>query len=371
MKSVFKSKFFAVFATAAVLVAGWLVWEYKMEKPAPQTVVKEVETVKTVQVVEKEVAAPVQVKKQRSLKDIIQFSEDKVFQVLTDSSLGSAFLYDNKGHIVTNAHVVSGYKDVHVQTVDDEVLSGTVIGIGDEMDVAVIHVPALEGKKPLPTAENQAVKGDEVITFGSPNGLKDSVSTGIISGLKRDFDISPFVYDDVYQTTAPIYPGSSGGPLIDKETGEVIAINSASYINQTALSFSIPMQQVVSLIDSWIKNPMEWEDVQVYEDFYDTYELWDIPEDAYSEYEDSYTDESYSEDELTEDTYEEYAPEEDSETYTEEEYYEEEQEGSYEEEDPMLEEENSDSSEGTEDIYNESEIPSEDGMEAESTELIQ
>ncbi|PLT35780.1 S1C family serine protease [Bacillus sp. V5-8f] len=359
MKAVWRTKSLFVATGIMFLLSGCGTREEAAPAAGPQTVVKEV---KTVQVVEKEKqAAPV--KKEKTLKEIIQFSESKVFQVATDSALGSAFLYDNKGHIVTNAHVVTGYKDVEVRTVNDEVLYGTVIGIGDDTDVAVIHVPDLEGHEPLSMATSQAVKGEEVITFGSPNGLKDSVSTGIISGLNRDLQIPPFTYEDVYQTTAPIWPGSSGGPLIHKETGEVLAINSASYINQEALGFSIPIQQVKQFIDTWIANPMQWEEVQEYEDFYNDYDLWEIPDEAYSEYEDSWeSDQGYTEEEAydeSESSYEEYTPEEDSSTYPDEEYYEQETEETYPEE-PAVEE-NTD--EVPEDDYQEGEMVEEEETE--------
>ncbi|RFU69518.1 hypothetical protein D0469_09130 [Peribacillus saganii] len=379
MKTALKFKFL-VFSVAALLgLSACGTKENTEAKTEPEIIVKEV---KTVQVVEKQTAVPnASVKEEKTLKDIIQFSEDKVFQVIAGPSLGSAFLYDNKGHIVTNAHVVAGYKDVEIQTVNNEILAGTVIGIGDETDVAVIHVPALEGKQPLSVSKDQAVKGEEVITFGSPNGLKDSVSTGIISGLKRDFEIPPFVYEDVYQTTAPIFPGSSGGPLIHKQTGEVIAINSASYVNQSALGFSIPVQQVIPFIDSWIQNPMVWEEVQEYDEFYNEYNMWDIPEDAYNEYgeggeayyEEPYseTEESYQEYYETEESYEEAVPEEDTGSFIEEEYQEE-PAISYDEE-PVAEEETESSNYETEEypeenieegFVEETDIPAEDGTEA-------
>ncbi|MBM7690843.1 S1-C subfamily serine protease [Peribacillus deserti] len=294
-----------------------------------QTILKEV---KTVQVVEKKVpAAQTAEPKKKSLKDIIRDSQDKVFQIITPDGLGSGFLYDNKGHIVTNAHVVAGYKDVEVLTVDDTSLHGTVIGIGEALDVAVIEVPELAGKGFLQTAAAMSEKGQEVITFGSPKGLKDSVSEGIISGIDRSFEIPPFVYENIYQTTAPIWPGSSGGPLLNKDNGEVMAINSASYINEEALGFSIPIQQAVPLIDSWIQNPMDLDQLYDYGNTYSDTDVWDIPDEAYEEDWDSTYD--YSEEEGT-DSY----PEE---SESDEEYYNSDDSsgyGDYETADPEAEE---------------------------------
>jgi serine protease Do len=95
----------------------------------------------------------------------------------------------------------------------------------------------------------------------------------------------------VYQTTAPIWPGSSGGPLIHKSTGEVVAINSASYLNQEAIGFSILIQQVVSFIDKWIQHPMTSDEMGDAWDVYEGNDVWDIPEEAYPEYEDGNTEE--------------------------------------------------------------------------------
>ncbi|WP_180955151.1 S1C family serine protease [Peribacillus deserti] len=338
-----------------------------------QTIVKEV---KTVQVVEKKVPAAQAAPKQKNLKDIIRDSQDKVFQVVTGTGLGSGFLYDNKGHIVTNAHVVAGFKDVEILTVDDTTLHGTVIGIGETLDVAVIEVPELAGKGYLQTASAMSEKGQEVITFGSPKGLKDSVSEGIISGIDRSFEIPPFVYENIYQTTAPIWPGSSGGPLLNKETGQVIAINSASYINEEALGFSIPIQQAVPLIDGWIQNPMDLDQLYDYGDTYNDTDIWDIPEEAYEEnwdstYDDSaeeegtdsYSDESVSDEENydSEESYEDpsgydvYEPSDPEEEFTEPE----------EEYPAEPEEEMIDETESTDDeIYEE--LP-EDGQETEGS----
>lgn len=108
-----------------------------------------------------------------------------------------------------------------------EEYKGTVIGIGDETDVAVVRVPDLKKVKPLIIAKSKAETGDEILALGSPLGLENTVTTGIISGLGRSFEIAPYIYSNLYQISAPITHGNSGGPLISAETGEVIGINSA------------------------------------------------------------------------------------------------------------------------------------------------
>lgn len=191
------------------------------------------------------------------IKEIIHNTQKLVVKIeLPDGSLGSGFLFNNRGDVVTNAHVVSNAKDVVVKTSDSKEFTGTVIGISNETDVAVVRVPGLEGTTPLKIArERKGEVGDEVLALGSPLGLQNTVTTGIISGIDRDLDIEPFHYEDVYQISAPIAPGNSGGPLVDSKTGEVLGINSAG-VEQTAIGFSIPIVSVIPIIEGWSDTPM-------------------------------------------------------------------------------------------------------------------
>lgn len=191
------------------------------------------------------------------LKEIIHEAQKLVVKIeLPDGSLGSGFLYNDKGDVITNAHVVANTKEVKVKTADSKEFSGTVIGISSDTDVALVRVSGLAGIKPLKIAKDRKADiGDEVLALGSPLGLQNTVTTGIISGVDRDFDLKPFHYENVYQISAPIAPGNSGGPLIDSKTGEVLGINSAG-IDQGSIGFSIPIPNVISLIESWSKSPM-------------------------------------------------------------------------------------------------------------------
>ena len=191
------------------------------------------------------------------LKEIIHNTQKLVVKIeLEDGSLGSGFLYNNRGDIVTNAHVVANSKNVKVKTSDSKEFTGTVIGVSNEIDVAVVRVQGLEGTAPLKVASNRKGEvGDEVLALGTPLGLENTVTTGIISGIDRDLDIEPFHYEDVYQISAPIAPGNSGGPLIDSKTGEVLGINSAG-TTQGNIGFSIPITSVLPIIEGWSKSPM-------------------------------------------------------------------------------------------------------------------
>ncbi|MFE7062230.1 S1C family serine protease [Sutcliffiella sp. NPDC057660] len=194
----------------------------------------------------------------QELKEIIFESQKLVVKIeLPDGSFGSGFLYNNKGDVITNAHVVPNAKDVKVVTADSKELTGQVIGVSVDTDVAVVRVPELEGTEPLRLAKTKKAElGDEVIALGSPLGFQNTVTTGIISGVGRSFEIDSFKYEDVFQISAPIAPGNSGGPLINTTTGEVVGINSAT-MDKGVIGFSIPLGNVISLLESWSESPMQ------------------------------------------------------------------------------------------------------------------
>ncbi|GGO00663.1 S1C family serine protease [Saccharibacillus kuerlensis] len=194
----------------------------------------------------------------RTLKEIISSVGEKVVMIETaDGSIGSGFLYNDQGDILTNAHVVSGFKNVTVTVSDLGQLSGRVIGIGEETDVAVVRVSDLAGVEPLELKLNaEAEIGDEVLAMGSPLGLQNTVTTGIVSGVDRTFDIEPYYYEGLYQISAPIAPGNSGGPLVDRATGQVLGINSA-VSDEGGIGFSIPVVNIVDSARNWSQDPME------------------------------------------------------------------------------------------------------------------
>ncbi|APH04706.1 S1C family serine protease [Bacillus weihaiensis] len=191
------------------------------------------------------------------IKDIIREAQKKVVMVeLDDGTVGSGFLFNDRGDIITNAHVVDGAASVKIRTTDAKGYDGQVIGISTETDVALIRVEGLEGIDPLPLSPSLSVEiGDEILALGSPLGFQNTVTTGIISGTDRELHVEPYVYENVYQISAPIAPGNSGGPLIDRKTGHVIGINSAR-IEQGSIGFSIPISTILPLVNVWSETPM-------------------------------------------------------------------------------------------------------------------
>lgn len=285
----------------------------------------------------------------KDVSAIIESAQPKVYTIFSDYGQGSGFLMNKSGDILTNAHVVEGSITVIIRSYDGTEFEGTVIGYSNEVDIAVIRVPDLAGQAPLALeSATEAKLGDEVIALGSPRGFENTATLGNISGVNRTFVIVPHTYEGIYQISAPIAPGSSGGPLLDKESEKVIAINSARHNEETNIGFSIPLFKVYSILQGWIQSPMSEEEVTAlfyngeglyfYQDLYDNefyfdggdysedYDYYEYPyEEDYSEESPDDTYEEENSDEYVEDSYEE-------EDYSEDYYYEEEYEEPYTEE---------------------------------------
>jgi putative serine protease PepD len=146
----------------------------------------------------------------------------------SQQALGSGFVYDEQGHVITNQHVVDGAQSVKVTFSNGKTYDATVVGSDPSTDVAVLDVDAPASVlEPLDLADSSQVEvGDGVIAIGSPFGLEQTVTTGIVSALHRQIT-SPndFAIDNAIQTDAAINHGNSGGPLLDME-GNVVGVNS-------------------------------------------------------------------------------------------------------------------------------------------------
>jgi len=160
---------------------------------------------------------------------------------LAQQALGSGFIVDPDGYIVTNNHVVDGANKITVTLTDGSTYPATVKGRDPKTDIALLKIDA---KKPLPYVmfgdSGKAREGDWVIAVGNPFGLGGTVTAGIISAHGRDINSGP--YDDFLQIDAPINPGNSGGPLFD-QSGQVIGIDSAIYSptgGSVGIGFAIP-----------------------------------------------------------------------------------------------------------------------------------
>jgi len=195
-----------------------------------------------------------------------------VVAVTTNTGLGSGFMFDGNGHIVTNDHVVDGASVVEITFTSGFKTRGTVIGSDADADIAVIKVDApIEEIYPLPIGDSSVLRvGQSVVAIGNPFGFTGTMTLGIISGLGRTqfAHQAPdgggfFSTADIIQTDAAINPGNSGGPLFNLN-GEVVGINQSIYttnIDQTTgnasnsgVGFSISINLVKRIVPYLIRD---------------------------------------------------------------------------------------------------------------------
>ncbi len=169
------------------------------------------------------------------------------------TALGSGFIIDNKGIVVTNNHVIQGAEDILVRVNGDKEYEAAVIGADPLSDVAVLQIKSKEKFISVKFGDSDKARiGDWVIAIGNPFGLGGTVTSGIISARNRSIGISR--YEDFIQTDASINQGNSGGPLFDME-GNVIGINTAilGQSGSIGIGFSIPSNSAKKVIDQLIK----------------------------------------------------------------------------------------------------------------------
>jgi serine protease Do len=166
------------------------------------------------------------------------------------TSLGSGFIIDPTGYIVTNNHVVSDAEEVTVRLHDDTNLKAEIVGRDEKTDLALLKV---EARKPLPFVkwgDSDAIRiGDWVVAIGNPFGLGGSVTAGIVSARQREINAGP--YDDFIQTDASINKGNSGGPMFNM-SGEVIGINTAIFSpsgGSVGIGFAVPSALARNVIE--------------------------------------------------------------------------------------------------------------------------
>ena len=170
------------------------------------------------------------------------------------SSLGSGFIIDTKGTVVTNNHVISGADDILVRVGDKE-YKAKVVGADPYMDIAVLKMETRDQFKPVSFGDSDKARvGDWAVAIGNPFGLGGTVTAGIISARNRDINLTR--YDDFIQTDASINQGNSGGPLFNLK-GEVIGINTAiiapGQSGSIGIGFAIPANAASNVINQLIK----------------------------------------------------------------------------------------------------------------------
>ena len=172
----------------------------------------------------------------------------------SQSALGSGFVIDEEGHIVTNYHVVQGATDIEVGFSNRDTVKARLVGTDPSTDLALLQVDVdAKGLTPLALADSDQVEvGDPVVAIGNPFGLERTVTAGIVSALQREVRApNNFTIDHVIQTDAPINSGNSGGPLIDA-AGRVIGVNSQIETGggggNVGIGFAVPSNTVKSVV---------------------------------------------------------------------------------------------------------------------------
>ena len=201
-------------------------------------------------------SAAVSPKRQGDVAAIYRAASPAVVSVRTGSGSGTGFVVDTDGTVVTNAHVVGDSERVQLQFSDDRTVTAEVSGVDTSSDLAVLNVdPARAGKlTALQLADSDTVRtGQLAVAIGSPFGLPQTATAGIVSGTGRHIQAPDgFQIDSVIQTDAPINPGNSGGPLLDA-AGRVIGVNSQIATGGTSqgnvgIGFAVPANTVRDVI---------------------------------------------------------------------------------------------------------------------------
>jgi len=184
---------------------------------------------------------------------VVQINVKKEVQDITGAGLGSGFVYDTKGHIITNAHVIDSAGEVVVTFLDGRSYVANVIGTDQDTDLAVIRVEASRSTlHPLPIGDSSRMKiGEPIAAIGNPFGLSGSMTSGIVSQVGRLLpQASGFSIPDIIQTDAAINRGNSGGPLINMK-GEIIGVNTAIQSTTgefTGIGFAVPSNTISKIV---------------------------------------------------------------------------------------------------------------------------
>jgi S1-C subfamily serine protease len=210
----------------------------------------------------------------KTISDIYGSAKRGVIQVLATSAtsdgpffgsqptrvLGSGFVIDTAGHVVTNFHVIQGASKVEVSFSGNDEMPATVVGRDPSTDIAVLRIKGAQGRAltPLDLGNSDVVRvGDAVVAIGNPFGLERTVTAGIVSALQREITApNGFAIDRVIQTDAAINHGNSGGPLLNAD-GRVIGVNSQIETESggnVGIGFAVPINTVKDVVSQLLES---------------------------------------------------------------------------------------------------------------------
>lgn len=178
--------------------------------------------------------------------------EPRYRRSMETTSLGSGVIIDNKGHVLTNFHVVQRGAKIRVALVDRREFEAKVVGTDPDLDLAVLKLQTEEEIPHVPMGDSaELLIGETVIAIGNPFGLSNTVTTGVISALHRNINAGDRTFYDFIQTDASINPGNSGGPLLNIN-GSLVGINTAIYGNAQGIGFAIPVNRAGRIVENLI-----------------------------------------------------------------------------------------------------------------------
>lgn len=215
-----------------------------------------------VEVVEKVSDAVVNISAEKVIRRSVSPFDDLFFDFFSPfenlykvENLGTGVITNPSGIVITNYHVIEGAKNIKITTLKGEIFSAEILGTDENSDIAILKIK--DAKQNLPAAtlgtSRDLMIGESVIAIGNPMGLSNTVTTGVISALKRKVKgESGTIYSDFIQTDAAINPGNSGGPLLNI-LGEVIGINTAIIKNAQGIGFAIPIDRAKKILKDILK----------------------------------------------------------------------------------------------------------------------
>jgi S1-C subfamily serine protease len=245
-------------AVISVLVAthvlGWIDTAFTKEPAAPRPVTPRgdlaADEKSTIELFEHSRDAVVYIS---TVERVMDFWSRNIFTI--PRGTGSGFVWDDRGHVVTNYHVIAGASEARIRLSDGKEYSASLVGASPMHDLAVLKIGSGFKRLPLPigTSNNLRV-GQKVYAIGNPFGLDWTLTTGIVSALDRSLKDETGVIEHLIQTDAAINPGNSGGPLLDS-AGRLIGVNTAIYSPSGAsagVGFAVPVDTVNRVVPQLI-----------------------------------------------------------------------------------------------------------------------
>ena len=196
---------------------------------------------------------------ERSEFGVVSIAVTKTSPHGDSTGVGSGFIFDKEGHVITNNHVIRDSEKINVTFTDGTSYRAKIVGTDPYADIAVLKIDVNSEKLyPLPIGDSSKLKvGEQIAAIGNPFGLSGSMTSGIVSQLGRLLPSGVgFSIPDVIQTDTAINPGNSGGPLLNMN-GEVVGVNTAIYSNDGSFSgvgFSIPSNVILKIVPVLIKD---------------------------------------------------------------------------------------------------------------------